>query len=177
VAAGAFTGVDRLLAFGQGGDDAIVVAGGVAVPAELYGGDGNDTLHGGGGDDVLDGGAGDDVLDGGQGRDVLIGGSGADELTGNSGDDLLVAGVFMGVDLSEDRRAALLAVQAGWGSAKSYSERVADLGAYLAARVSDDGVSDTLVGAAGDDWFLARVTGPGADVLSGLGSGETITPV
>ena len=58
------------------GDDDIQVAGGITLPAWLYGGDGNDRLQGGGGNNVLVGGAGDDQLIGGGGRDLLIGGLG-----------------------------------------------------------------------------------------------------
>jgi Ca2+-binding RTX toxin-like protein len=43
------------------------------VPAELYGGGGNDELKGGGGNDRLFGGSGNDVIDGGGGDDIIWG--------------------------------------------------------------------------------------------------------
>jgi Ca2+-binding RTX toxin-like protein len=88
---GRFDPTGRLVVHGLGGDDDLTVAGGVRVPAWLYGGEGNDRLRGGSGDDVLLGGPGNDVLDGGQGQDLLIGGPGADWLKG-ADNDLLIAG-------------------------------------------------------------------------------------
>src|SRR5262249_43210544 len=78
VSQGTFSPTGRILAYGQAGDDDIRVAGGITLPAWLYGGAGNDRLMGGAGPDVLLGGAGDDDLLGGLGRDLLIGGVGAD---------------------------------------------------------------------------------------------------
>jgi Ca2+-binding RTX toxin-like protein len=146
----------------------------VLVPAELYGGDGNDDLHGGRGNDILDGGAGDDILHSGGGRDLLIGGLGADSLFGQSGEDLLIAGDFMDGARFGDRRQDLITVQAGWTGSGSYLERIAALDAFLGARVSDDGVADRLVGGGGFDWFFARMTGPTADQLLGLNGTEII---
>src|SRR5262249_9874635 len=78
VSVGTSTGVNGVVGSGQAGNDALQATGSLALPVELYGGEGNDRLKGGGGDDVLDGGAGDDLLAGGQGRDLLIGGMGTD---------------------------------------------------------------------------------------------------
>ena len=50
------TSFSRVSVFAQAGDDDIQVAGGITLPAWLYGGDGDDRLKGGGGDDVLLGG-------------------------------------------------------------------------------------------------------------------------
>jgi FG-GAP-like repeat len=73
-----------LLVYGNGGDDEILLLGNLAVPAMLFGGDGNDSLMADGNvaDDVLVGEAGNDALigGGGGGRDLLIGGLGADTL-------------------------------------------------------------------------------------------------
>src|SRR5207247_2156548 len=52
---GTFSPVNRIVAFGQAGNDNIQVAGGIKVSAWLYGGAGNDPLPGGGGHDVLTG--------------------------------------------------------------------------------------------------------------------------
>src|SRR5262249_20111505 len=123
ISQGLFTPTGRLVAYGQAGDDDIQVAGGIQLPAWLFGGDGNDPVNGGNGNNVLLGGAGDDQLVGGTDRDILIGGRGADRLLGNGGDDLLIAG-FTTFDVNEQ---ALFAVLSEWTSARSYAERVANL--------------------------------------------------
>ena len=72
----------HLLVYGDGGDDGIQLFGNLAVPALLFGGDGNDTFNidASIANNVLVGGAGNDGLYGGSGRDLLIGGLGADTL-------------------------------------------------------------------------------------------------
>ncbi len=175
---GTFRPTARLVAFGGDGDDDLQVAGAIALPAWLYGGDGDDRLKGGDGDDVLLGGDGDDLLVGGGGRDLLVGGRGADRIVGNADDDVLVAGstAFDRVD------SALAAIVAEWTSARSYAQRVANLrgetasGAFAArangevflavdggfgraVTVFDDGDADLLTGASGQDWFLFNVDG------------------
>jgi Ca2+-binding RTX toxin-like protein len=75
--------------FGQAGNDTIALdeANGALPAANLFGGDGNDTLTGGSGNDQLFGEAGDDTLLGKGGNDLLFGGAGNDTLTGGVGDD------------------------------------------------------------------------------------------
>jgi Ca2+-binding RTX toxin-like protein len=75
--------------FGQSGDDVISLdeSNGALPAANLFGGDGNDTLTGGSGNDMLFGQAGNDVLLGKGGNDFLFGGDGNDTLTGGAGDD------------------------------------------------------------------------------------------
>ncbi len=68
---GAFSGVTRLMAFGQAGNDQLC-AGNLAIAAWLDGGAGDDCLKGGNGDDVLIGGAGVDQLDGGPGQNIVL---------------------------------------------------------------------------------------------------------
>lgn len=85
-----FTGVtNKIVAFGQGGDDTLMVSGSVPYAVEFYGGDGNDYLAGGLLDDVLDGGDGSDRLFGNAGNDRMFGGGGADAMSGGLGNDLL----------------------------------------------------------------------------------------
>ncbi len=81
------TGVIQV--FGQGGDDVISLneANGALPAAQLFGGNGNDTLTGGSGNDLLFGQAGNDILLGKGGNDMLFGGAGNDTLTGGDGDD------------------------------------------------------------------------------------------
>ncbi|HKB05004.1 MAG TPA: cadherin domain-containing protein, partial [Gemmataceae bacterium] len=64
----------RVVVRGLGGADRITVVATVAKSADLFGGDGNDTLTGGSRADLLVGGDGKDLLVGGLGRDVLFGG-------------------------------------------------------------------------------------------------------
>ena len=75
--------------FGQAGNDTIALdeTNGALPAAELFGGDGNDTLTGGSGNDMLFGQAGNDTLLGKGGNDLLFGGAGNDTLTGGAGDD------------------------------------------------------------------------------------------
>ena len=75
--------------FGQAGNDTITFneANGALPAANLFGGDGNDTLTGGSGNDMLFGQAGNDILLGKGGNDFLFGGDGNDTLTGGAGDD------------------------------------------------------------------------------------------
>ena len=75
--------------FGQDGNDTITLneANGALPAANLFGGNGNDTLTGGSGNDQLFGQAGNDTLLGKGGVDLLFGGAGNDVLTGGTGDD------------------------------------------------------------------------------------------
>jgi hypothetical protein len=58
VTLGPFVPTGRLVAYGLAGDDDIIVAAGIALPAELYGGPGQDTLKAGKGSAILVGGRG-----------------------------------------------------------------------------------------------------------------------
>jgi hypothetical protein len=103
---GVFNPTGRIIVRSGGGDDLITVASDVSTGADLYGGNGNDSLTGGAGDDLIRGGNGDDSLLGGAGNDTLRGGNGNDiadgqsgfwdRLFGNDGDDFLrdADGVF-----------------------------------------------------------------------------------
>lgn len=184
---GTFAPTSGLTVYAQGGNDNVQVAGGVRLPAKLYGDDGNDRLKGGKGGDLLMGGDGNDLLLGGLGGDVLIGGTGADRLGGGPGDDLLVAG---STSFDQDDQ-ALAAVVAEWTSKSSFSQRVANLSgtgsgaAYdnrsngdnflqlsgTSATVQDDGDADRLKGAAGQDWFLA---GDAEDLVNGHLNNELV---
>jgi hypothetical protein len=176
---GVFGGLTRAVVYGQAGDDTIDATGSTDLALELYGGAGNDHLKGGSKDDVLDGGTGNDELIGGLGRDILVGGSGSDQLNSQSGDDILIGGLFLGEDLTEVRHAALLTVAGEWSSGDSFAARIAALSSYLAPRVTDDGVTDYLTGAAGSDWYFAHTSGtPNAiDALNGANGQDVVTPI
>src|SRR3954451_5605063 len=98
--------------FGQAGNDTLTLdeVNGALPKANLFGGDGNDTLTGGSGNDLLFGQAGndvllgkggDDVLFGGAGDDVLTGGGGADQAFGEAGNDRMIWNPGEGTDLNE----------------------------------------------------------------------------
>jgi Ca2+-binding RTX toxin-like protein len=98
--------------FGQGGNDTLALdeANGALPSANLFGGDGNDTLIGGSGNDQLFGQAGndtllgkggDDLLFGGAGDDVLTGGVGTDQVFGEAGNDRMIWNPGDGTDLNE----------------------------------------------------------------------------
>jgi Ca2+-binding RTX toxin-like protein len=84
-----------------GGNDWVYLGVGVAPPAVLHGGSGEDFLQGGDGDDEIygdddklyaDGGSGNDKIYGGSDEDTIYGGSGNDELYGYGSPDLLGGG-------------------------------------------------------------------------------------
>jgi Ca2+-binding RTX toxin-like protein len=76
-------------AFGQNGNDTISLdeANGALPVANLFGGNGNDTLVGGSAADLLFGQVGNDTLLGKGGNDLLFGGTENDMLTGGDADD------------------------------------------------------------------------------------------
>jgi Ca2+-binding RTX toxin-like protein len=98
--------------FGQAGNDTISLdeANGALPAANLFGGDGNDTITGGSGNDLLFGQAGNDTLlgkggndqlFGGDGNDTLIGGTGDDQMFGEAGNDRMIWNPGEGTDLME----------------------------------------------------------------------------
>ena len=103
---------DLIQLFGQGGDDTITVdeVNGPMPAAQLFGGNGNDTLTGGSGNDLLFGQSGndtllgkggDDQLFGGDGNDTLTGGGGSDQVFGQAGNDRMIWNPGDGSDLFE----------------------------------------------------------------------------
>jgi Ca2+-binding RTX toxin-like protein len=82
--------VNRVVFYGLEGDD--YFRNDTWIPAEAFGGLGNDTLIGGWGNDILYGEEGDDNLQGRAGNDFLYGGDGDDRLVGGAGDDILLGG-------------------------------------------------------------------------------------
>ncbi len=134
------------------GDDQLVMAGTVNIPA------------------LLDGGAGDDHLRAGRAGSILIGGPGSDELVGNGASDLLIGGIT----LYEHQVTAQRTLLTEWSSRNSYEDRVANLrrGGGLApapirlqagVTVLDDHASDVLQGGKGRDWFFADLDGADDD--------------
>lgn len=99
-----YSGVNRVVGHGGGGDDSITIERDVVLSAgvEIFGGAGKDritmlgtgnaVIRGDDGDDILIGGRGDDLILGGLGDDILEGGDGEDRLEGGLGDDILKGG-------------------------------------------------------------------------------------
>jgi Ca2+-binding RTX toxin-like protein len=85
----------NIVVSGGSGDDTISLVDTAASPlppAQLFGGNGNDTLNGGAGADQLFGGIGNDTLNGGDGNDTLVGGAGNDTVVGGKGTDTAFLG-------------------------------------------------------------------------------------
>ena len=178
------TPISRIVVHGAAGNDDIKVDDDLVIPAWLYGDDGNDRLTGGSGNNVLLGGAGSDTLLGGSGRDLMIGGTGADQLVGYGGDDLLIGG-STAFDLNET---ALQAIDDEWTSAHDFATRIANLSGDssnpgFASRLNGDfflipfqsvfvdGVTDTLTGSGGSDWYLVDPW----DQVNGVTTGDRVT--
>jgi len=98
--------------FGQDGNDTISPdeTNGALPAANLFGGNGNDSLTGGSGNDqlfgqgdndTLLGKGGNDLLFGGDANDVLTGGAGNDQVFGQGGDDRMIWNPGDGTDLNE----------------------------------------------------------------------------
>ena len=142
--------------YGESGDDV------------LLGGTGNDDLLGGNGNDALVGGDGEDVLYGGLGRDLIIGSQHDDYLNGGTDEDILIGGFT----IHDENVAALDAVMAIWGSAASFTSRVATLtgsGGMLQAGVAvfDDDDGDIIISGAGRDLVFGD-TSPAGDGVTDL---------
>jgi large repetitive protein len=192
---GTFKPTGQIVAYGQAGNDTIQLASAkiqgktyyVAVPAALFGGDGDDTLNtqGSTANNILVGGAGNDTLSGGSGRDLLIGGLGADTLQGNGNDDILIGDA---TDYDANL-AALNAIMAEWGRTdESYATRVNHVngsvlggvnGSYVlnATTVHDDAAVDQLYGGTGMDWFFYTAETLNKDKIHDQASGEITTPI
>jgi Ca2+-binding RTX toxin-like protein len=149
--------IDRVIVYGNDGNDSITVSPNVTIDAVLFGGAGNDVLTAGGGSSFLDGGDGNDVLTGGAGRSVQIGGLGQDSLSGGKNDDLLIGGTYrQSGDLD-----SVFSLMAIWNSSESYAQRITDLRtggadglfAFNTTTVLDDAAVDYLYGNQGQDWF------------------------
>ncbi len=140
VTSGPFRPTGRVVVLGYGGADRVQVAGTVAVPTWLAGGNGHDTLIAGGGPAVLLGGPGNDLLAAGRARDVVIGGTGTDTLTG-TGNDVLIPGTTA-FDLNQQ---ALNAIRREWDSNHAHGQRVLNLTGQFTRRFADRLNGDTFL--------------------------------
>ncbi len=161
--------LSQLVAYGGHGDDHIKLHGPIDIPAQLFGGPGDDHITGGRGNDRIDGQQGDDRLQGdggddqirgGGGNDLILGEQGSDLLKGNAGNDLLIGGD------GDDH------IKGGPGNDLILGQQGND---RLKGNDGDDLLiggdgDDQIDGGDGDDFLLG---GPGDDVLDG-GSGNNL---
>jgi hypothetical protein len=153
---------DRVVIYGQGGNDLIQVDAGITTNAQLFGQAGNDILVGGSGHDILLGDIGDDILYGFNGRDVLFGGLGRDFLQGASwngsataADGDLLVGSFVTFDYDIYQ---VSDVAQRWRNASSYNtgiDSIRDVYPWLRKDITvfDDWSLDYVFGAGDLDWF------------------------
>jgi subtilisin-like proprotein convertase family protein len=175
---GTFTFTGGIFVYGQNGNDNITIDPAITRSAYVFGGTGNDVLNGGGGPDVLMGQDGNDVLNGNAGRDILIGGGGADNLNGGADDDVVNAGETNNLPNFSN----LASLLKEWTRTDiAYAARVTHLSSgggnnkinlNKSTTFSSAAVVDSLTGGAGNDFFLASVSG---DKVLDKVSGETIT--
>jgi Ca2+-binding RTX toxin-like protein len=158
---------DRVVIYGQGGDDLIQVDARITADAKLFGQAGNDILVGGAGNDILVGGIGDDILYGFNGRDLLFGGLGRDFLQGASWNGSATAAdsdLLIGSYVAFDNDVTLLnQLAAQWQTGDPYSTRIATIRASsprlrLSETVFDDWSLDYVFGAGDLDWFWVEPT-------------------
>jgi Ca2+-binding RTX toxin-like protein len=174
----------KIVADGQGGDDAISLDNAVLTPAYLQGNDGNDLLRGGGGNDLLEGGNQDDEIYGGSGDDTLLGGDGNDFLSGGAGRDLLDGGNdFDTVSYAQPQQqiGVLLSVDGNGDIVGSQGDALGDvlksidhiIGTQFSDFISANDLDNILEGGAGNDQLYGQAGndiiqgGAGADFLNG----------
>jgi Ca2+-binding RTX toxin-like protein len=158
---GAFI-ANRVVTYGQGGNDLIQVDARITKNAQLFGQAGNDILVGGSGHDILVGSKGDDILYGFNGLDVLFGGLGRDYLQGASwngsataSDSDLLVGSFVAFDYDIN---LVRDVALRWSSATSYNagiDSIRSVYPWLRQNVTifDDWSLDYVFGSGDLDWF------------------------
>jgi hypothetical protein len=161
---GPYTGVERVIAYGQQGNDKISVKGSLPQTAIFHGGAGNDSLIAKGAvRAILVGDEGNDSLYASQfGGSLLIGGTGRDRLYNAPDCDNVLIG---GVTKYDTDDAALIAILNEWTSGNSRSQRIDYLtqggglnGSYVLSRnsaVIDDAVVDELFSNLAGDWLFS----------------------
>lgn len=161
-AASYWTGVtNKVIIFGQEGNDTITVSGNIGVPVEFYGGIGNDYLAGGNYDDILDGGEGSDRLLAGAGNDQLYGGPGADTLAGGLGNDLIDGDRYFAIDESNIVGDLLLPDVSQQGRDTLSGDNGNDV-------IFGWGAVDNIAGGANDDLVIGGLAGD--NIRSGAGN-------
>jgi Ca2+-binding RTX toxin-like protein len=151
---------------GLGGNDTISLdeANGSLPPAEILGGDGNDTLVGGSGSDVLTGGPGVDQVFGEAGNDRIIWnfGDGSDTVEGGAGTDTVEANGSNGPD----------ALQATAVDDPAVDDRILLEGGFSIVIGTSENLVVNLNG--GNDTFAANGNVPGLFVNGGAGNDSIV---
>ena len=189
--------------FGQAGNDNLSLneSNGALPAADIFGGDGNDTITGGSGNDLLFGQAGNDtllgkggndLLFGGDGNDTLTGGAGNDQVFGQAGNDTMIWNPGDGTDLNEGGDGNDTVVSNGGNGAENFTitangTRVRFDRVSPAPFTLDIGTTENLVvnGNGGDDTITAgnglapliHITedgGAGNDTLTGGDGNDTL---
>jgi uncharacterized delta-60 repeat protein len=134
---------------GAAGNDLIGLAG-VAIPATITGGAGDDRIAGGDGADSIIAGAGYDRVDAGGGHDTVDGGDGRDWIRGDDGNDRIIG--------------------AGWGDFLTGGDGDDSInGGGFYDHIDGGTGNDTLSGDDGRDWIRGEI---GDDELSGGAWGD-----
>jgi Ca2+-binding RTX toxin-like protein len=196
-----FSGIERLIVHGEGGNDVIsvtsvaagmnvVVDGGadndtitvsssVTASTLLFGGSGNDTLNGGDGVDVLHGNEGNDTLNGGRGSDELIGGIGNDTYVftattvGGEVDTIAEASSLDSDTLDFSSQTTAVTLQIGVGTQQTvHTGRSLILGSGLAIENAIGGSgNDSLTGNSRSNTLTGNA---GNDTLNGGSGSDTL---
>jgi phospholipase C len=172
--------VSRIQIYGLGGDDLINVGPHVTTPAQIFTGQGNATVQAGGGPTVVVGGNGKNTIRGGSGFDILIGGLGSSTINAQNGQSILIAGTTnYGADPE-----ALTALENAWDNPNvPIQTRVATIqsGVGLANEfkltadtVHANGVTNTLIGGSGMDWYFASLP---PDTIKKMFGQDVLTPI
>jgi len=158
--------VDKIFVNASNLDDTVTLSG--ALPSELAGRDGNDTLNGGDRNDLLKGDNGDDTLNGNGGNDFLLGEQqvpgeiGNDVLNGGDGADLVsYATTKSGVTVDLNNAGPQDTIGAGMDTLSGI-EKINGSTEGPDILVGND-APNTFVGSGGDDTFY--VAGGGSDVV------------
>lgn len=161
VSLGIYQPTGELRAFGDAGDDTIIVDAAITLATNLKGEEGNDTILGGAGPDRITGGDGDDNLSGRNGDDFIKGNSGVDTISGGADNDEL----FGGGDSDTIDGNGGNDILRGGGAADILN------GGSGADILLGDGGGDSLDGGGGKDILIG---GNGKDLLAGAGGADIL---
>ncbi|NLS94513.1 MAG: hypothetical protein GXX96_20340 [Planctomycetaceae bacterium] len=144
---------------------------GVANIQDATGGTLGDTLTGNDQDNVFLGNGGNDTLTGNDGSDLLFGGDGLDTIWGGLGEDLIANGKTT----FDTNWAVLDALRGYWTEGLSFADRtqqlatgttgIAGLPKLNSSTITNDKFVDSLWGDGDADWFFAKTTPSGQDLL------------
>jgi Ca2+-binding RTX toxin-like protein len=144
----------------------------ISVVAELYGGDGNDTLNATDQNDILEGGAGTDTLNGAAGNDTLTGNDGDDTFNGETGNDYMFAS--SSTDGNDTFNGGIGADTVDYGAVSAALTLSIDNTANDGVSGETDNVKtdiETLIGGSGNDTITGSANG---DTLKGGDGNDTM---